>query len=251
VSNLPGYDIVRPVDLTSTGHPMPVIVWADGGCVRYDTVWLPILKRWAASGYVVVAITTPPGADPRKTPPSTIDDQARAITWATQENSQPTSPFYRHLDAQKIVAAGNSCGGVTALDLAARDKRVRAVFVLSGSSVLPGSPKAAAAKIMNAIHVPVGYVFGGPQDISSYWAHQDFSFIPTNQLAMLAHRASGDHLFISTNKTALAEDAEISTEWIDYALTRNPQTKQVLLHHPCSTCAPGTWTLEFKGAAGT
>jgi dienelactone hydrolase len=157
--------------------------------------------------------------------------------------------LYGHLDTREIVAAGNSCGGVTTLNLAARDKRVRAVFVLSGSSVLPGSPKSAAAKIMTAIHVPIGYAVGSSQDISSANAQQDFGFIPGNQLAMLAHRSSGDHLLISTNKTALAQEAEISTKWIDYALTRNPQTKELLLHNACSTCEPGTWTIEFKGMA--
>lgn len=244
-SNLTGYDVVRPRTLDSK-HAMPVIVWADGGCVRYDGLWLPILKRWAAAGFVVVAIGTPPGGNPQTLPVSTVDDQAKAINWAEAENARSGSPYQGRLDTTRIVAAGNSCGGITTLSLAARDPRVRAVFVLSGSSVLPGAPAAAAAKIMSAIHVPIGFVVGGPQDISRTNARQDYHLITSGQPAMFASRATGDHLTVSTKQPELTEDAEISTDWIDYAINANPQSLERLRHNPCSTCPAGTWTIELK-----
>ena len=31
-ADLPGYNVYRPADLDATGAPLPVIVWANGGC---------------------------------------------------------------------------------------------------------------------------------------------------------------------------------------------------------------------------
>ena len=55
-ADLPGYHVYRPVDLDATGSPLSVITWANGGCVRFDGVWAPLLERWAAAGFVVIAI---------------------------------------------------------------------------------------------------------------------------------------------------------------------------------------------------
>ncbi|MFN8036647.1 MAG: hypothetical protein U0V73_12000 [Acidimicrobiia bacterium] len=247
VANLPGYDVFRPANLRATGAPLPVIVWADGGCVRFDGVWKPLLERWAAAGFVVVAITNPPaGADPRTAGFTTADDQAKAVDWAVAENTRATSPYAGRLDLRRIVAAGNSCGGITTLTLTARDRRVRAAFVLSGSSVLPGSSAEAAAAIMRAIHVPVGWVIGGPQDISTTMANQDYDLVPAGVPAFLAHRSEGDHVKVSTDAGVLAEVAGISTNWIDLALHGDRKVEQTLLAKPCGICAPGTWTVEAK-----
>jgi len=245
VANLPGFDIIRPEDLAALGRPLPVIVWANGGCYRYDTVWLPLLKRLAAAGNIVVAITTPPGADPQTAGPSTANDQAKGIDWALRENARPSSPFAGHLDTKRIVAAGNSCGGITALSLAAKDPRVRAVFVLSGSSVPPGGTRAAAAEIMDHIKVPVAYVTGGPTDISRVMVQQDYDLV-SGAPAYVARRRAGDHVMVSTNTAVLAEVADIGINWLDYMLYGTPQARANLLPTPCSTCPVGTWSVRSK-----
>jgi hypothetical protein len=245
VSNLPGYDIIRPEHLRTRAR-LPVIVWANGGCVRFNVIWRPLLQSWAAAGYVVVAIGTPAGADPRTAPPSTADDQAKAIDWAYAENHRASSPYAGHLDTRRIVAAGNSCGGITTLALASRDRRVRSVFVLSGSSVLPGAPSSEAARIMGSIRAPVGYVIGGLQDISTAFATRDYDLAAAAGLpVMLAHRSEGDHLLVSTNVDVLTEVAQISTKWIDLSLGKR-RAKRKLLHNPCSTCPGGTWTVQAE-----
>lgn len=243
---LPGFAIYRPTDLDATGSPMPVIAWGSGGCVRFDSLWQPLLDRWAGAGFIVVAISLPAGvSDPRDAPPFTVDDQAKAIDWAFAAASAP-GPYRGHLDLDRVVAAGNSCGGVTALQLAARDKRVNAVFVLSGSSVLPGSPRSAAAAIMGTIHVPVGYITGGPDDISRPNVAQDYSLVPPGVAAYVAHRSIGDHVTVSTHKDVLIEDAEVSIKWIDFSLYGDATTRERLVTTPCGSCAPGTWSVESK-----
>src|SRR5262245_5627542 len=77
-----GYNLRRPEVLGATGAPLPVIVWANGGCVRYDATWQPLLDRWAAAGFFVISITARPGEQPSLTNPASADDQAAAIDWA-------------------------------------------------------------------------------------------------------------------------------------------------------------------------
>lgn len=246
-AELPGYNIYRPADLALTGEPLPVIVWANGGCLRYDAAWSPLLDSWAAAGFVVVAITAPgDGADPRTAGMTTVADQAAAIDWAEAANDAPSGEYAGHLDLARVVAAGNSCGGVTALTLAAQDDRVAAVFVLSGSSALPGSPDEAAAAVMGGIDVPVGYVIGGPEDISTAFATRDLELLPAGVPGYLAHRSSATHPEVSTDPAILTEVAEISITWIDFTLTGNPELEQKLLDDPCAACPPGTWTVSAR-----
>jgi len=246
VAELPGYNVYRPADLGATGAPLPVITWANGGCYRWDATWTILLEGWARAGFLVVAITAPAVGDPASASRTTAADQAAVIDWAYAENSRAGSPFAGHLDLDRVVAAGNSCGGITALNLASMDKRVNAVFVLSGSSSIPGSPEAAAAAVMGNIAVPVGYVVGGPEDIASIYARQDYELMPVGVPGYRAHRFEADHVRVSTNPDILREVAEISTNWIDFALYRDPQVMQSVLENPCAQCPPGNWTVEAK-----
>ena len=84
---LPGYNIYRPSDLEATGAPLPVVVWANGGCFRHDATWQTLLERWAAAGFFVVAITEPPPDAPlTATDLTTAEDQAKAIDWAVAQD---------------------------------------------------------------------------------------------------------------------------------------------------------------------
>ncbi|MET0148192.1 MAG: hypothetical protein ABW310_03480 [Acidimicrobiales bacterium] len=53
--DLPGYNVYRPSDLEATGAPLPVVVWANGGCFRHDATWQTLLERWAAAGFLAEA----------------------------------------------------------------------------------------------------------------------------------------------------------------------------------------------------
>jgi len=242
---LPDYNLYRPADLAATGAPLPVIVWTAGGCVRFDAVWLPLFERWAQGGFVTIAPTVPgDGSDPRN--PVSVEEQAAAIDWIHAENARADSPYAGRFDLERIVAAGNSCGGIVSLNLASRDSRVASVFVLSGSSAIPGSPEAIAAAVMGNILVPVGYAVGGPEDIARQFARKDYELLPVGVPGYIAERAAGDHPTVSTDPAMLAEVAEISTNWIDFTLYGNPELVPVLTAKPCATCPPGTWGIQAK-----
>jgi dienelactone hydrolase len=243
VPDLPGYRVYRPADLGATGAPLPVVVWANGGCVRHDLTWESLLERWAAAGFVVVAIAAP--AEGRaETGATTADDQARAIDWAEAQAGE--SPFAGHLDRERVVAAGNSCGGVTALALAGQDERVRSVFVLSGSSVGPGAAREQAAAVMSQVSVPVGFAVGGVEDIAHDQAVQDVDVLPEGVPGFIASRAEGDHVLVSTDPGVLAEVAEIGINWLDFTLYGNEAARRAVTEGPCPDCAPDLWTVTTK-----
>ena len=243
---LPGYNVYRPTDLGATGGLLPVVVWANGGCVRHDATWRTLLERWAAAGFLVVAITEPPDRDASVKDRTTPDDQAKAIDWAVEQNGKSGGPYAGHLDVDRIVAAGNSCGGITSLALAGTDPRVRAVFVLSGSSVGPTATREQAGAVMDKVKVPVGFAVGGAEDFASAQAHQDFELLAPGIPGYVASHATGDHTAVSTDPAILAEAAEIGVNWIDYAVSGNEATRENLVENPCRACAPDVWTMRDK-----
>ncbi|RLU01977.1 hypothetical protein [Ketobacter sp.] len=236
----PWFDVFRPLDLTAvvneSGQLLPVIVWANGGCLRSNFTWQPLFKRWAAQGYVVLAMAEEPGRGALGT--SNVQDHGALIDWALTQ-----SPYADMIDAHRVVAAGNSCGGVTALGLAAVDARVAAVFVLSGSSAIGSTSES----IMQAIDVPVGYVTGGPTDIAGGPARSDFDALPADASAMLVQRVSGGHVTVSTTVAILEEVADIALNWMNLALDGDEASYLELTSETvCATCTPGDWVLIEK-----
>ncbi len=252
---LPGYNIYRPANLNDIDRPMPVIVWANGGCVRHDSTWVTLFEKWAGAGYLVAAITALPEAaeaDAGASPPSgmmarsSATDQALAIDWASEQNRLAGGPFSGKLDLDRVVAAGNSCGGITSLALASQDDRVASVFVLSGSSVGPGAPREQAAEIMEKIHAPVALVVGGPEDVATAAAELDFELLPEGVPGYVAKRAEADHRVVSTDPAILEEVAEIGIHWFELSLHGDAAARQALTTKPCVHCADGLWTPMAK-----
>ena len=245
-AGLSDYNIYRPADLFATLSPLPVIVWTSGGCVRYDGAWRQLLEKWARSGFVAIAPTVPADSSDPRSSTTSVDDQAGVIDWVYAENGREGSTYAGRFDLDRVVAAGNSCGGIVSLSLASLDDRVRSVFVLSGSSVPPGGSEEAAAAIMGNILVPVAHVVGGPEDIATHYAQQDYDLLPVGVPGFLARRSEADHRTVSTDPGILDEVAEISTNWIDFTLTANPRVRRMLVENPCGHCAPETWSVQAK-----
>lgn len=241
----PWFNVYRPTDLAAavaaTGQPLPIIAWANGGCYRSAFTWEPLYERWAAGGFVVLALDV--GSDGNPLVMTTVDDQIALIDWALEQAEKEGSPYVGRLDTKRIVAAGNSCGGVTALGVAAKDKRVAAVFVLSGSSALGSTD----ANVMGAISVPVGYATGGTEDVSHAAVFADYEALPDGIPAMIVSRSSGDHVTVSTDTTILPQEAEMALNWMDLSLYGTKKACEALSSATvCSGCEPGVWTLTSK-----
>ena len=218
VDEAPTFNLTRPTDLGVTGGKLPVVVWANGGCLRSDFSWAPLFEHWAHAGFVVLSLTGTGGPDDLAgmLGSTTKTEHGALIDWV--EKAAANGPLAGALDLGHIVAAGNSCGGVTALELTAEDKRVAAVFVLSGSSAV-GSVN---TQVMQAITVPVGYITGSEsEDVAAPNAADDYAAMQDGVAALLVQRTMGDHLTVSTDATILRENAEIALNWMDLALFGN------------------------------
>ena len=240
----PTFNVTRPKDLSALeGQPLPVVVWATGGCVRSDFTWSPLFERWAKAGFVVLTITGTGGDDDilGMLATTTKTEHAQLIDWVIKQNE--SGEYAGKLDTSKIVVAGNSCGGVTALEVAGSDERPAAVFVLSGSSAVGSVNK----QIMENVKVPVGYIVGGSEDIAGANATGDYEAMKAGIPAMIVNRREGDHMTVSTDEKILPEDAEIALNWMDLALYGTKAAYDALTSpNVCGKCTPGDWKLKSK-----
>lgn len=222
-----------------------MIAWANGGCFRVAAAWKVLYEKWAAGGFVVLSLDA--GPDGNALAQTTVDDQRKLVDWALAEANRAGSPYAGKLDTTRIVPAGNSCGGVTALGLAARDDRVKSVFVLSGSSALAGTN----LQIMGSIDAPVGYIVGGAEDIAAPNATADYAAMAAGVPGMIVNRSNGDHVRVSTDATILSQEADIALDWMDLSLYGTPAAHAALTSATvCTQCDAGTWTLNAKGLDG-
>ena len=246
--DLPGHNIYRPADMEARSAPLPIITWANGGCVRSDGIWTILFERWASEGFFVITIAQPATTDTEagSAGRSTADDQGAALDWAFRMNESPESKYAGKLDTKRVIAAGNSCGGITSLALAGRDPRITSVFVLSGSSVGPSATRDAAAAVMSKVSVPVGFVVGGSENIASNQADQDYALLADGLAGMVAKRASGDHRTVSTDPGMLSDAAGIALNWMNASLFDDREAMEALSGTPCSSCAAGLWSVRTK-----
>jgi dienelactone hydrolase len=248
--DLPGYHVYRPADLDAAGRTLPVIAWANGGCLRFDSPWEPLLRALARAGFVVIAIAPFEEDTPLEVGAGTAEHQIAALDWAEAQNGLSGGSYEGRLDTDRMAVAGNSCGGVTSVAAAGRDDRVRAVFVLSGSSAIPGSSDDLIDAAMGAITVPIAYVTGGPEDISRGQIAKDYAALGDGIPAYVASRSEADHLTVSTDVGILTDEvAAIAVNWFDLALYDNTEAATALTDDPCPACAEGTWTVESKNLA--
>lgn len=277
-ADLPGYNVYRPVDLADLEKPAPVIVWANGGCVKRDLTWASLFERWAGAGYVVVTIhnanaTTNTAAmaqqqaaaaraaaqaDPNDPAvqarmragaglqaKSTTEAQRKAIDWAFAANAAE-GPLQGRLDTTRIVAAGNSCGGISSLNLAASEPRVKSVFVLSGSSIGPGATIETVKPVMSKVAVPAIWIVGGPEDVARAASEMDYSLQPAGKPGVIVYRKAFDHRTVSTDPATLREVAEMGLNWFKATLYGDHKAATELTTTVCAPCAAGTWTVKAK-----
>jgi len=132
----PHFNVYRPKDL-SQGYCHPIITWGNGtadqpepnppscpasSCGHY----LKLLNQLASHGFVVVASLSSQTAQGTPLP------QIVGVDWMIQQNDDPTSPYYHHLDTAHIGATGHSQGGA-ATTMAGADPRITAIAPLAGS----------------------------------------------------------------------------------------------------------------------
>lgn len=127
-----------------TQAPYPLIVFAHGFGGTPD-LYMGLLERWTAAGYVVAAPQFPlssagaPGGPDLGDFAAQPGDMSFVVDRVLAESASGSAPLSGMVDPRRIGAAGHSLGGVTVLGLVAntccRDGRVGAGVVMSGDPV--------------------------------------------------------------------------------------------------------------------
>jgi hypothetical protein len=244
IEDAPTFHLTMPADLSEVGEPLPLVVWANGGCLRSDFLWQKTMfDIWAADGYAILALTSLTGSDDNlgMLGSTTSADQRAMVDWVEAQNA--SGPYEGAFDLDRVVFAGNSCGGITSLEAASLDERAAAVFVLSGSSGM-GS---ANLQVMENITVPVGYAVGGSEDIAGANASADFEAMAEGVPAMIAHRFEGDHFTVSSDMTITPDVGKIGLSFLNLALFGSQEAYDELTSDTvCAGCAEGHWSLQEK-----
>jgi dienelactone hydrolase len=116
----------------------PVVVFSHGYTRRPDD-YLPLLRTWAAAGFVVAAPTFPHSArgsaklddDDIVNQPA---DNAAVLSAVLALDTTQGDPLFGRIDAGAVAAAGHSLGGMTTVGMFTkhRDERLKAGVILAG-----------------------------------------------------------------------------------------------------------------------
>lgn len=254
--------IYRPDNLAAlSDKKLPLFIWGNGACSDDGASVRNHLLEIASHGYLVIAPgfvgeelarvqaargPSAPGL-PRSVPTST-QDLRDALDWALAENGRAGSKYLGRLDTAAVAAAGFSCGGVQALELATSDDRVTALIVQNsglfsdGAARIPGMElgKAALAKL----RTPVLYLQGGPTDIAWDNGRDDFQRIDHVPIAMVALPVGHGGTYFDPHGGAAAA---IAVDWLEWQLRGDRTAARSFLGENCRICTTPGWTIERKG----
>lgn len=146
---------------------LPVLVWAEGGCDNNGTHFSNFLTNIASYGFVVVANGPINGSGPDIENPQYLRD---SILWISAKAG--TCGKYKNVDASKIAAAGQSCGGLEAYTMR-NDSRVSYLGIFNSgflstvpAGALPANIAIEPPSTISQVHKPTFYFLGGPTDVA-------------------------------------------------------------------------------------
>jgi hypothetical protein len=143
-----GYTLYAP-KTPPQNMKLPVLLWGNGMCSDQGLGFRNFLTEVASHGYFVVA-----NGDPKGTGKSADTKMPKALDWIY--NTAATK--YPYIDKTKIVAAGQSCGGLQAYKTST-DKRITLTGIFDSGNMMGNSP-------ISKLHAPVAYFLGGTSDMA-------------------------------------------------------------------------------------
>jgi hypothetical protein len=239
-TRLPGHTVYQPDNLDEVTDLIPIVVWGNGAC-RADGTWFrAFLEPLAGYGVLVIASGRPNGSG------STNSDMLiDAMDWAIAENSRSDSQYEGRLDTEAVVAMGQSCGGLEAID-ASSDPRVSST-ILWNSGIFPGGIIGGVTKAaLNDLHSPVAWLDGGPSDIAHGNAADDYSRVPNRIPAVHGSYGNVGHSAMFSNHTITNEIVGVAANWIDATAYDDPTARAQFVGPNCGLCSATQWSMQSK-----
>lgn len=240
--SLPDFVVYRPMNLDAAvrgprrgadaaERKLPVLVFCNGGCMDTSIGYENMLSEIASHGYLVVAIgqlqMTARHEQERHTPSSMVQ---RALDWICRQAADPASPYYDKIDAEKIAAAGHSCGGAQVLANAA-DRRLQTYIILNAGMGRMTMADASAKSLKN-LHAPILYLVGGTTDVAWQNAQMDYKAIRKVPVVMADNTQSGHGG--TYGQPAGGDNARMVRAWLDWQLKGQQQHRQLFLDNDLS-----------------
>lgn len=216
--SLPDFVVYRPLHIknaVSREGKLPVLLFANGGCMDTSVGYERMLTEIASHGYVVVAIGEMQvyqfDRKENSTPSSLLKD---AMDWICNESSREGSDYCGMIDTEKIAAAGHSCGGAQVL-FNAKDPMLKTYLILNAGM---GDMKMAGASKKNLadLHAPIIYMTGGEGDVAYRNAEKDYKKIKRVP-AVWADNAQAGHGG-TYNQPLGGSFAKMAIDWLDLQL---------------------------------
>ena len=210
--SLTDFVVYHPMDMR---EKMPVLVFCNGGCMDTSIGYENMLNDIASYGYIVVAIGElqmfAQHDKDQHTPSSMV---VKALDWISQRTTDPASPYYNKIDAERIAAAGHSCGGAQVLANAA-DARLKTYLILN-AGMGEMTMADANAKALKNLHGPILYLVGGKTDVAWPNAQMDYKAIKKTPIVLADNTQSGHGgTYEQPNGGA---NARMVRAWLDWQL---------------------------------
>ena len=219
----PHFNLYRPKDLTQ-GYCHPIITWGNGTGDQPPTYEV-LIKQLASHGFVVVASLS------SQTAAGTPLPQVAGVDWMIQENDNPASALYHHLDTTKIGATGHSQGGA-ATTMAGADPRITAIAPLCGS------------RAGITLHGPALLICGGADTMvpcsSVQTAFDSITTVPV-MMAELAGMTHGSWI------GSIKDPAMVGvTGWMRVHLMNDTANRGMFYGANCKVCSDAKWKVQRK-----
>lgn len=242
-ASLPDFVVYRPVDIDAAVEKegkLPVLVWANGGCMDSSIHHERLLSEVASHGYVIVAIgKLQMTVDERVHKPTRDDMLLEAINWIAEQAKDSKSDYYQKVDLDYIAAGGQSCGGAQTLRVAG-DPRIK-TYLIFNAGMGPMTMAGASKESLKSLHGPMVYMVGGPSDIAYENALQDYDRIDTVPVAFASLDVGHGATFADQFGGSFAR---MALSWLDWQLKGKDDRASVFLKNDLNAF-PG-WTVESK-----
>ncbi|MFT2008507.1 alpha/beta hydrolase family protein [Pontibacter sp. 13R65] len=242
--SLPDFVVYRPKNISEAVKKegkLPILVWANGGCMNSSIHHERLLSEVASHGYIIIAIGKLQMTVEERVHEHTPDDELlKAIDWISKEENAKGSDYYKKVDLEKIAAGGQSCGGAQTLRVA-DDSRIKTYIIVNagmGDMTMAG----ASAKSLENLHGKIVYIIGGESDVAYANAILDYERIDNVPVAFANHTTAG-------HGGTFAEEfggsfASMALDWLDWQFKKK-DSSNVFVKNDLSNY-PG-WTMKSKG----
>lgn len=220
---------------------LPLIVFANGGCNNTSITHEKVLSEIASHGNIVIALgPMQMSIDDRKIEKAETSMMIEAMDWATTQNKNEESDFYKKVDLEKVAVGGQSCSGAQVL-VVAGDPRIK-TYLMYNTGIGNMTMADASKESLKNYHGPVVYIVGGESDIAYANALIDYKRIDNVPVA-LANLVEGGHMGTFAEEFG-GSFAKMAIDWLDWQFKGREENSQIFLKNNLSSY-PG-WTMDAK-----